>query len=73
MATQKEVGKYCRDNGLYDKAKKSLCGFSNFQVFVDGDLKGLSEQAKKEGLEFYLLKGEMPVKAGKDGTTGDNV
>lgn len=60
MATQKEVGKYCRDKKLYDKAKTSLCGFSNFQIFVDGNLEELEKQAKKEKLEFYLLKGEMP-------------
>ena len=63
MATQKEIGKYCRDMKLYDKAKKTLCGFSNFQIFIDGDLESLQEQAKKEKLEFYILKGAVkPVK-----------
>jgi hypothetical protein len=59
MATQKEIGKYCRDKKLYEKAKTTLCGFSNFQVFIDGDLSKLEAQAKKEGLDFFVLKGEL--------------
>jgi len=59
MATKNELGKYCRDKKLYEKAKTTLCGFSNFQVFIDGDLDLLKSQAKKEGLEFFVLKGEL--------------
>ena len=62
MATQKEVGKYCRDKKLYDKAKTCLCAFSNFQVFIDGDMSELEKQAKKEGLDFYVLKGKIESK-----------
>lgn len=59
MATQKEIGKHCRDKGFYEKAKKTLCAFSNFQIFIDGDLDELQDLAKKEKLEFYILKGEL--------------
>lgn len=65
MATQKELGKYCKDKKFYDKAKTSLCGFSNFQVFIDGDLEKLQAQAKKEGLEFFILKGELKKSTAK--------
>jgi hypothetical protein len=55
-----EIGKICRDAGYYDKAKVSLCAFSNGQIFIDGNLSDLQEQAKAEGYEFYLLKGDLP-------------
>jgi hypothetical protein len=59
MASQREIGRYCLQNKFYEKAKKSLCAFSNFQIFIDGDMDKLKDQAKKEGLEFFLLKGEL--------------
>lgn len=65
MATQKELGKYCKDKKFYEKAKKTLCGFSDFSIFIDGDLDKLQEQAKKEGLEFFILKGEIKKSTAK--------
>ena len=38
MATQKEIGKYCRDKKFYEKASKSLCAMSDFSIFINGDL-----------------------------------
>lgn len=66
MATQKELGKYCRDMKFYDKAKVSLCGFSDFSIFIDGNLEVLQAQAKKAGLEFFILKGELKKTSSKD-------
>mgnify|MGYP003554881728 CR=1 FL=1 len=60
MATQKELGKYCKDKKFYEKAKKTLCGFSNFSIFIDGDLDKLQEQ-----LEFFILKGELKKSTAK--------
>lgn len=65
MATQKEVGKYCKDKKFYQKAKVSLCAFSDFSIFIDGNVEALQAQAKKEGLEFYLLKGELKKSTSK--------
>jgi hypothetical protein len=66
MATAKEIAKYCKDKKLFKKAKKSLCAFSNFSIFVDGDLEALEKQAKNDRLEFFLLFGEMPKKTNKE-------
>ena len=59
MATQKEIGKYCRDKVFYSKAKTSLCATSDFSITIDGNLEELQAQAKKDGLEFFVLKGEL--------------
>lgn len=69
MASAKEIAKYCKDNKFFDKAKKTLCAFSDYSIFIDGDLEGLEKQAKAEGLEFILLKGEMTKKSIKESKT----
>lgn len=66
MATKKEIDKYCRDKKLYDKAKVSVCATSDFSITVDGNLEVLEANAKKDGLEFFILKGELKKPSKKD-------
>jgi hypothetical protein len=66
MATQKEIGKYCRDKKFYEKATKSLSAMSDFSIFIDGDLDKLQAQAKSENLEFFILKGELKKTSKED-------
>lgn len=74
MATQKEIGRTCLAKKYYDKAKVSLCGFSNGSIFIDGNLDELKKQAENEELSFYLLKGELKtLKESKNGTIRDNI
>lgn len=74
MATQKELGRQCLAKKYYEKSKVSLCGFSNGQIFIDGDLDALKKQAENEGLSFYLLKGELKtLKESKNGTIRNNI
>ena len=65
MATQKEIGKYCRDKKFYEKANVSLCAFSNFNIYIDGNTEALEKTAKAEGLEFFILKGELKKSTSK--------
>lgn len=43
----------------YREKATTLCAFSNAELFVDGDLDKLKEQAEKQGVDFYILKGEL--------------
>lgn len=54
--TAKDFSRKVRAEKLYEKAKKTLCGYSDGSIFLDGDLDVLEENAKKEGLEIYILK-----------------
>lgn len=73
MASAKEIAKYCKDKKFFETAKKSVSAFSDYSVFIDGDLEALEAQAKKEGLEFFLLQGEMPKKSIKESPKTETV
>jgi len=65
--TSQEFARKVKTEKLYDKAKKTLCGLSDGSIFIDGDLDKIAEQAKKEGLEFFPIKGSVqPAKKEKE-------
>lgn len=65
MATQKQIGKYCRDKKFYEKSKTSICATSDFSIYIDANMEAIQAQAKKEGLEFFVLKGELKKSSSK--------
>jgi hypothetical protein len=64
--TSQEFARKVKTEKLYEKAKKTLCGLSDGSIFIDGDLEKIAEQAKKEGLEFYPIKGSIQPKKEKE-------
>ncbi len=54
--TGKEFSRKVRESKLYEKAKKTLCGFSDGSIFIDGDLDKLEGDAKAQSVEIFILK-----------------
>lgn len=54
--TAKEFSIKARNGRLYEKAKSTLCAFSDGSIFIDGNLDKLEEDAKSSGLLFFVLK-----------------
>lgn len=53
--TAKDFSRYVRGNNLYEK-NTSLAAFSDGSIFINGDLDALEKEAKKSGVEIFILK-----------------
>lgn len=72
--TEEEAFERAKKINLFERATTSIVAFSNGSFILDGDLQVLKDQADKEGLSFYILKGELPqVKKSKDATSGTEI
>ncbi len=61
----KEFSRLVRTQGLYEKAKKTLCAFSDGSIFIDGDLEELEKEAAKSKLEIFIMKDNRKKKESK--------
>ncbi len=46
-------------------AKTNLVVFENGQVFIDCDIEAVVNQAIEQGINYEIIKGEMPIKPKK--------
>jgi hypothetical protein len=71
--TEIEATEYAKKNNILENAI-SLVAFSNGMFFINSDILSLQKQANTEGLEFYLLKGNLPnPQTSTDGTSGTEI
>lgn len=61
--TGKYFSRKVRTEKLYEKAKKTLCGFSDGSVFIDGDLDKLEGEAKAQKVQIFILKDNRTKKS----------
>ena len=71
--TFEEALHHAKKINIIEKAT-TLVAFSNGLFVSNGDLLKLQDQAKSEGVEFFLLKGDLPIiDKKKNGTSGTEV
>ena len=46
-------------------SKNSLIVFENGQVFIDANVQAIIDIAQEQGLQYEILKGELPSKKDK--------
>lgn len=67
-----EALEHARQTNIIEKAT-TLVAFSSGLFVSDGDLLKLNVQAQSEGVDFFLLKGELPQDTKKNGTSRTEV
>ncbi len=52
-------------NPYMKMSKNSLIVFENGQVFIDANVQAVVDIAEEQGLQYEILKGELPLKKDK--------